>query len=145
MRKIRLQVISMHQRDLYIANLKSKLFGFFNKFKSKVKIGTRIKLSGGYDFQPQWLNGIDHYLGTVSKFIHGQNSQKAMVVVLDNPVDFNGVSGNVVVLELRHQGTYWLSSGSVHIELCNFVPENVTSKNRKQGVWIESHASYNCV
>jgi hypothetical protein len=51
MRKIRLQVISMHQRDLYIANLKSKLLGFFNKFKGKVKIGTRInRIRIGGDF-----------------------------------------------------------------------------------------------
>jgi hypothetical protein len=135
----------MRQRDLYLAKLKSKLFSFLNKFKKKIQIGTKIKLSGGYDFQPKWLNEVDHHLGTVSKFISGQNSQKAMVVILDKPINFDDVSGKVVVLELRHQGTYWVHSGVVHIELCNFTPENVAWKNRKQGVWIESHASYDCI
>ena len=31
---------------------------------------------------------------------------------------------------------------TVHIELCNFMPEAASWKSRKQGTWVESHASY---
>ena len=132
----------MRQRDLYIGMLLTKLRHFTNKFKPKIQIGDRLKLSDGYEYQPSWLQGTDFFLGTVSQFIEGQNSQKAMVVTLDHAITVDGNSGSIVVLELRHVGGLWIDVGIVHIELCNSLPNTANGKTRKRGVWIESHASY---
>ncbi|HXU17785.1 MAG TPA: hypothetical protein VN708_21815 [Terriglobales bacterium] len=79
---------------------------------------------------------------TITRFIPGQNDAPAVVAHLDAPISVGEVTGQVVVLELRYQGASWDSANTVHIELCDFEPEGKTWKNRPQGEWIESHATY---
>ena len=105
-------------------------------------INDRIWISGGYEMTPQWLGGRNGYLGTVKSFIPGQNDMSAAVVILDEKVSAKNVTGNVLVLELRWVGAKWGDHGVAHLELCDFIPENKPWKERKQGVWVESHASY---
>lgn len=104
-------------------------------------IGDRVRLSGGYDMEPKWLQGRDHYLGTVSRFIPGQNETPALVVELDSRVSVGGITGNVMVLELRYVGAQWAGTNYVHLELCDFEPEAKPWRDRRQGKWVESHAT----
>jgi hypothetical protein len=108
----------------------------------KLKVGDRIRLSGGYDMEPKWLGGKECYLGTVVEFIPGQSRPPAAVVKLDDAITFDDISGDIVVLELRYVGAKWLKKEYVHVELCNFEPEAAPWKFRKQGKWVESHATY---
>jgi hypothetical protein len=107
-----------------------------------LKVGDRIRLSGGYDMEPKWLAGHDYYLGTVTEFIPGQNQKPATVVKLDNVITFDDITGDIVVLELRYVRATWKERETVHIELCDFMPEAASWKTRKQGKWVESHATY---
>ena len=88
-----------------------------------LSIGTRLHLSGGYDFEPRWLTHGDHHLGTVIAFIPGQNAQPAAVVKLGAPITVEGTTGDIVVLELRYVGATWKETETVHVELCEFNPE----------------------
>ena len=106
-----------------------------------LSIRDRVRLSGGYDTEPNWLQGKGHYLGTVLDFIPGQNNGSAAVIELDDAITIAGVSGRILVLELRYVGTQWGKSNTVHVELCDFVPEPKPWQYRRQGKWVESHAS----
>lgn len=101
----------------------------------------RIWLSGGYD-DAKWLSGNEGYFGTVISFIPGQNSEPAALIRLDRKITSDNVTGDILVLELRWIGAKWGDQGVVHVELCDFMPEKITWKDRRQGKWVESHASY---
>jgi len=109
--------------------------------RHSLKAGDRVKLSGGYD-NALWLCGRSHVLGIVDALIPGQNDQPAVVVRLDEPIEFDGIRGSLVVLELRYVGATWGPTGTVHVELCDFNPENKRWQDRRQGKWVESHATY---
>jgi hypothetical protein len=107
----------------------------------KLAVGDRIRLSGGYDMEPAWLQSRQQYMATVTRFIPEQNDAPALVAHLDTPVSIGEVAGQVVVLELRYKGATWGDASTVHVELCDFEPEPKTWKDRRQGKWIESHAT----
>jgi len=109
---------------------------------STLKVGDKVRLSGGYEMEPKWLVGESFYTGTVIEFILGQNKTSAAVVKLDRDITFDDTTGDIVILKLRYEGAEWKRSETVHVELCSFVPEAATWESRKQGRWIESHASY---
>jgi hypothetical protein len=108
----------------------------------RLEIGDRIQIGGGYDMEPQWLHGNKHYTGTVRAFIPGQNELPAAVIELDDEVVFEKVAGLYLVLELRYMGVEWREKETVHVELCDFMPEEKSWQDRRQGKWVESHASY---
>jgi hypothetical protein len=106
-------------------------------------LGARVRLSGGYDFEPKWLRGRDFVDGTLERFIPGQNSEPAAVVRLDGPLTSELASGSVAVLELRHVRTTWHSDLIVvHVELCDFEVASESWKSRRRGNWVESHATF---
>ena len=111
----------------------------------KLEIGSRVRLSGGYEMFPKWLKEEKSYAGECIAFIEGQNTKPAAVVKLDNPIEFDGSCGDIVVLELRYVEASWAASGVVHIELCSFIPQSKSWKERRKGVWIESNASYETI
>ncbi len=91
---------------------------------------------------PAWLAGGKGYFGTLERFIPGQNDNPAALVHFDEPVTAGGVVGVYAVLELRHEGGTWnASKETVHVELCDFVPEDRRWQGRRQGKWVESHAT----
>jgi hypothetical protein len=48
-----------------------------------------------------------------------------------------------LVLELGHEGTDWATRRPrIHVELCDFRPEPRQWEERRKGVWVESHATY---
>jgi len=108
-----------------------------------LQIGDKIELSGGYDFDPLYLKNppTSKRLGTVIQFIKGQNQEPAAVVKLDQKISGNVITGDIIVLELRYTGQTWKEPTPVHIELCDFIPEDKSWKDRKQGEWVESNAS----
>lgn len=105
-------------------------------------VGDRVRLSGGYDAEPEWLCGETGHLGQVTRFIPGQNEEPAAVVMLERRMVTGSVAGEIVVLELRYAGEKWESKGIVHVELCDFEPDDRRWQDRRQGTWVESHASY---
>jgi hypothetical protein len=120
-------------------------------------IGDRVRVYGGYDQEPEWLEtGPDGYLGDVIGFIPGQNEPPAAVVELDeelvitltdelgrNPRE---VHGSFLVLELGHVGPDWATrTPRIHVELCDFRPEVRPYGERRKGAWAESHATYEIV
>jgi hypothetical protein len=115
-----------------------------------LKLGARIAVSGGYDFQPEWLAERSEVTGHLLKWIPGQNATPACVVHLDEPLTATGDvrgkrksrKGSYLVLELRYVGQQWESTGTVHIELCEKEPEDKSWANREVGAWVESHATY---
>jgi hypothetical protein len=112
------------------------------KAAEDLQTGSRVRLSGGYDFEPEWLAGKDSVEGFVAGFVPGQNETSAAVVKLEAPITTQGVTGEILVLELRYVGATWAPTGIVHIELCELLPEPKPWKERRQGKWVESHATY---
>ena len=113
--------------------------------KQRLEVGHRVYLSGGYDMKPAWLGDGERYSGEVIAFIPGQNEKPAAVVKVDSPIEAEGVRGNIVVLELRYVGAEWNESETVHVELCDFMPETKRWQDRRQGSWVESHANYKII
>lgn len=107
-------------------------------------------ISGGFDFEPEWLGGLQQVSGRVEKWIPGQNTQAACVVRLDSPLTASGMvhgrreqrAGAFLVLELRYVGQQWEPSGTVHVELCETEPEDKAWADREVGAWVESNATY---
>jgi hypothetical protein len=108
----------------------------------KLQTGDRIRVGGGYDMDPAWPCGRESCCATVKAFIPGQNESPAVVVELDEAVTFEGVRGKYLVLELRYSGAEWKDTETVHVELCDFEPQAKAWRYRRQGKWVESHATY---
>jgi len=113
-----------------------------DKLSGQLTVGDRIRIGGGYDMEPRWLNGKKHYTGTVKAFIPGQNDLPAAVIELDEAAVSENIAGRYLVLELRYAGSEWSESETVHVELCDFEPDTRAWRDRRQGRWVESHASY---
>ena len=107
-----------------------------------LQVGDRVELSGGYDAGSTRRGEKDEIYGTVAKFIPGQNVPPAALIKLDEPLAAEGVAGEFVVLELRYVGAEWKLTETVHVELCDFEPEEKRWQDRRQGKWVESHATY---
>lgn len=121
-----------------------------------LQVGDRIWVGGGYaaNIEPEWMAaaGGDRYYGTVIEFIPGQNEQLAPVVELDEEIVLPAGAGAVrgqelrgkyLVLELGHKGTDWSTpQPRTHVELCDFRPEPRRWQERRQGAWVESHATW---
>lgn len=92
--------------------------------------------------EPEWLSGGAGYHGQIEKFISGQKDAMAAVVRFDQPVVTDGLIADYAVLELRYEGATWSGSReTVHVELCDFVPDDTRWQDRRQGRWVESHAT----
>ena len=92
-----------------------------------MKTGDRICIGGGYDCDSPLVRG--HLQGTVIDFVPGyEPGTPAAVVRLDAPISFEGVTGEILVLELRYQGASWdqetqPGSYTVGVDLYSFSPE----------------------
>lgn len=138
----RQQPIIKHN-DTLISNTKT----LDSKLTQPLQVGDKIELSGGYDYEPLFLKNppASKRSGTVIQFIKGQNESPAAVVKLDQKISCDKITGDIVVLELRHVGQTWQEPTPVHIELCDFMPEDITWKDRKQGEWVEAAATVRLV
>lgn len=111
--------------------------------KHELKVGNRIELFGGYDYDPIFLSNppAEKRFGKVIRFIKGQNNKPAAVVKLNEQITGRKITGNIVVLELRYVEQNWSDPSPVHIELCDFFPDDKEWKDRRQGEWIEAAAT----
>lgn len=109
--------------------------------------GQRVRVFGGYDTNPAWRkDDPDGYEGVVTDFIPGKNELPAVVIELDAPLRAGGIEGDIVVLEQAWEGVLWgQSSPRIHVELCDFKPEQKRWHDRRRGAWIESHATFEVV
>ena len=82
---------------------------------------------------PKWLQGKRGYFGQVISFIPGQNDSDAAVVELEESITIDDITAKIVVLELRYVGAKWKSQETVHIELCDFIPEAKRWQERRKG------------
>jgi len=113
--------------------------------QDSLTIGDRLLLGGGYQPNPGWLSGKAAVSGTLIDFIPGQNGSLAVVLQLDEPISGESRTGSTVVLQLRYADVKWEPTGTVHVELCDFLPERKVWNDRPQGEWVESHATYRLV
>jgi len=85
----------------------------------KLNVGDRVQVGGGYDMEPQWLDGRQYYIGTVKALIPGQNDMPAVVVVLAEDAVFEDYAGKYLVQNLSHNpavaGDYEIGS---RVALC---------------------------
>ena len=109
----------------------------------ELHIADRVRVHGGYDYDPEFLKNPPDKArtGVVVKFIPTPSGKGAAVVKLDFPITCKGVTGDHFVLSLRQEGQTWTTKGPVHLELCDFLPEDKLFEDRKQGLWVESHAA----
>ena len=130
-------------KDTLISNTQTVDF----KLAQPLQVGDKIELTGGYDYDPLFLKNppASKRSGTVIQFIKGQNELPAAVVKLHQKFSGEKITGDIVVLELRHVGQTWQEPTPVHIELCDFVPEDKTWKDRRQGEWVEAAATVTVV
>jgi hypothetical protein len=122
----------------------------------RLEVGDRVVVYGGYDPEPEWLVANSAgYLGRVVEFLPGQGVNPAPLIELDDqlvlPAGAGAVRGTEVrglflVLELAHRGTDWSTpTPRIHVELCDFRPEPKPWPDRRQGAWVESHATYRVI
>ena len=130
---------SKNHSDTLISNIKPADF----KLTRPLQAGDKIELSGGYDYDPVYLRNprSSRRHGTIIKWIKGQDKEPAAVVRLDQKISGEKITGDIVILELRYVGQTWQQPTPVHIELCDFMPEDKTWKDRKQGEWVEAAAT----
>lgn len=112
----------------------------------ELRVGEEVIVFGGYDMDPMWLTGdaSNHgFSGVVVAFIPGQNQSAAAVVRFHRTVSTARGDGDYAVLEFGHQGATWSDpTPRIHVELCDFEPAHRRWNERRQGVWVESHASW---
>lgn len=124
----------------------------------ELALGDRVIVHGSYGFEPDWLAASGErggYDGRVVDFIPGQNEKPAAVIDLDAEIvlpDGAGTSvgkevrGRFLVLELAWVDHAWDRRPTrVTVELCDFRPEPSRWQDRRQGAWVESHATYEIV
>lgn len=128
---------------LFVTLLAMVLIGLLPMFRrllgKSLRVGDRIRLSGGYDANPSWLGSRISIDGEVLNFIADEPSPSA-IVRLDEPLSTENLTSNTVGLRLRYQGARWTRSEIVHVELLPDSPG--ASGSGERGNWIESHASY---
>ena len=109
-----------------------------------LKIGDRIWFSGGYDMEPQWLEGKDGYSGIVfgfKEFDHG----RFVIAKLDQKIKSSKLESDIILMQLRYKNAVWNDTEHVHIFLCGEIPSvEFLSKEwfSQNAVWMESHANY---
>lgn len=108
-----------------------------------LEIGDTVKLFGGYDYDPLFLKipPADERIGVVINFIAGQNKKEVAVIKFDEEISGREISGDILVIQLRYVDQTWNDPNPVHIELCDFVPENKPWNERRKGEWIEAAAT----
>lgn len=113
-------------------------------------VGTRIIVSGGYDFEPAWLAGEQRVVGQIVKWIPTKSAAGACVIKMDLPLTAMGrrngrpwqSTGGYLVLQLRSPGQDWGNAGFVQVELCEAEPQDELWPQHTGKILLESHASY---
>ena len=131
------------KKNIGYAHIDNDSIAPFGLSHKGIAIGDRLVIFAGYDYKPKYLGEHDYYIGKIIKFIPGQIGRiSAPVLRMDNSIQYDSLIGQYFVLETRYVGQDWKGYGPIHIELCNFEPEESNYDQRKKGLWIEAAASY---
>ena len=130
-------------RRLFIKIRTRRKIQFLNRPNNKgiLKIGDKIELGGGYDYEPEYLkhSPSNTLSGKVIEFIESDDYIKA-VIELENEIIYRELTSNIVLINLRYVDQTW----SYHD--INVVGVYLTEKNYKasncKSIHIESHACW---
>jgi hypothetical protein len=120
---------------------------------TRMDIGSRVAVGGGYDMEPEWLPDGGVVTGNVVAWLERSATQPACLVALDVPLTAVGLvqgrrreqrTGDHLVLTLRYTGQTWSDDDrTVHVLLCDGPPEqDQVDETTSDGAWVESHATY---
>lgn len=107
-----------------------------------LRTGDRIRLSGGYDSKPTWLDSRASVDGEVLAFIADATPMKSALVRLTSPISVDGFTSEIVALHLRYLHSRWGQREIVHVELLDGIPRSENDGGAAHAKWIESHAMY---
>ena len=108
---------------------------------SELRAGRRMCVWGGYEPAPEWLAGGVGYFGAFVEFVPGGRGGRAAVVRLDRSISVGGVTGQLIVIELRDPETGWRSGETVAVDLCDAGLCDAGPLRRGRRVTVESHAT----
>jgi hypothetical protein len=113
-----------------------------------VEIGDRLLVTGGYEYDPNWLQGKEGCVGTVIRFLwEGDNRKRKLVLDLGEDFTACEFKGRYLILFLRDPHEHWEDEGVVHVVVGNSIPKDVESigvaADPNSGFkWVEAAASY---
>jgi hypothetical protein len=109
-----------------------------------LSIGDRVWLWGGYDNEPQWLQGVDGYSGRVDGFLSSDSqTQSCALIRLDSPMTLHDVNTSLLALCLRYADAQWADEGVCDVRLCSEAPGTSNWKqDQARFPLVESHACY---
>ena len=116
-----------------------------------MKIGDRIRLFGGYDMEPQWLQGRNEYFANVLSYLDNNDERRSVagqvsaLIEFDESIEFAGISGKYGLVDLRYSNQSWENSGPVHVTLLKDKIDTINEKIKESSRWMESHAFYEVV
>jgi hypothetical protein len=123
------------------------------------RAGDRVLVTGGYDAEPEWLDGREGYTGTLTEVcgVHAAvrlDSDVALTATQGGWADFGGGNSSLVgrvqaphgrwlVVTGAWEGHEWREPiGRLHVALCASVPDLAgVPPGGGIGVWVESHAT----
>ena len=114
----------------------------------KLKVGDRIKLSGGYDMKPPWLKGGTGYFASVTGlFDNGIEKRKgderlSASIEFEDEMEHKGLKGKYGFILGRWEGQEWETSGTVHCYITTIPVTKAGDITQDNSVWAESHAHY---
>ena len=118
----------------------------------RLKVGDRIKVSGGYDMDPPWLKGGSGYIAVVTGFFDNNiekregDSAISASIEFENEVEYKGINGKYGFLLGRYEGQTWdAENHGEHVHISSVPINSNTDIKEELSVWAESHASYKII
>jgi hypothetical protein len=116
-----------------------------------MNIGDQIRLSGGNDMNPQWLQGRKEHYARVIAFLPTNSKKRSSperfsaLIEFDEFIEFEGMTGKFGVLDFRYVEQVWENTGPVHVFLLKEKINSIDERTRESSRWMESHATYDVV
>lgn len=107
-----------------------------------IQPGDRIKLSGGYSFEPEWLAGRANVNGEVAAFMPGQNDMPAAVIKLDELINSEDVSAKLWFWNLGMSARTGRRPALFMLSCATSCPSPRPGRIEEKEKWVESHATY---
>lgn len=119
-----------------------RILGALNR---RLQIGDHVRLHGGHQEPPLWLQGRPDVRGQVMALVI-RNGRAGYEVVLDSPVVWNDTPYTFVLMQLRFKGARWLQSSVVAVELWASAPSLAAAGTGEvRHEYVESHAAYEVI
>jgi hypothetical protein len=117
------------------------------QFRRSLLVGDRIRIRGGHEEPPQWLQGKPEITGCVTAFLPDTDDRSAVEVKLDAPLVLENRSYNFALLRLRFADARWAHHEIVNVELWMNAPSHLRAEPARSihHEWVESHAAYQVI